>query len=74
MPTNLFDELLLGTVANDGLHLISRQLRPKYCFHAHRGVWTVDDEIAASVELGAEHRFVQLRFYGDGAAKTANGL
>lgn len=50
--TDLFNELLLGTVADHSLHFISRQLRAQYSLYAHCGMWTVDDKIAASVEFG----------------------
>lgn len=71
---DLFNELLLRAVPDHSLHLISRQLRSQHCLNAHGGMWTVDDEVATSVELSAEHRFVLLRFHSDGAPKAANGL
>lgn len=72
--THLLDELLLGTVADHGLHLVSRQLGAQHRLCAHCGMWTVDDEIAASVEFRTEHGFVVFRLHRYRATKAANSF
>lgn len=74
MIPHLLDKLLLGTVADHSLHLVSRQLRAQHRLNAHGGMWTVDNEITASIKFRAQHRLIVLGLHRYRAPKAADGL